>query len=162
MRLSVSKVTSAIALAFVMATSHGASSTASFQVTANVASSCTASASDLGFGTYDPLSVTPNSATSTVTVQCTLLSAYTVGLDAGIGAGATVATRRMSKGADTLDYSLYKDATHLVVWGDSGGDTVAGVGTGLAAPLTVYGQIPASQNVNTGAYADTVTVTVNY
>jgi spore coat protein U-like protein len=140
-----------------------ATSTTTFQVSANVASSCSASATNLAFGNYDPLAVLPTAGTSTVTVQCTLLTNYTIGLSAGTGAGATVTTRKMTKGADTLNYSLYQDAAHLLVWGNTlGTDTISGVGTGLAIPHTVYGRIPTAQNVNTGAYLDTITVTINY
>ncbi len=162
MRNRMSRLASALALAFSMSAGHATTTTTTFQVTATVSSSCSVSASDLAFGNYDPLAGSPTSATSTVTVQCTLLSAYTVGLSAGTGSGATVAVRKMTMGADTLNYSLYKDVTHLALWGDTGGDTVSGTGTGLAVPITVYSQIPAGQSVNTGAYADTVTVTVNY
>jgi spore coat protein U-like protein len=159
----ISKIVGVVALVISMQASHAAVATTTFLVTATVGSSCTATAADLDFGTYDPLSLIPATATTTVTVQCTLLSAYTLGLSAGTGSGATVAVRKMTKVADTLNYSLYQDATHLLVWGETiGTDTVAGVGTGLAIPHIVYGQIPAGQNVNTGIYNDTITVSVNY
>lgn len=150
-------------LALVLSTAQAASTSSNFQVTATVESGCTVSASNLDFGTYSPLWALPTSVTTTVTVQCTLLSAYNVGLNAGTGSGATVAVRKMTKGADTLDYSLYQDVAHLQVWGETvGTDTVAGVGTGLPIPHVVYGEIPALQNVNVGAYADTIIVSVNY
>jgi spore coat protein U-like protein len=160
-----SKLKAAIGIASIAATGivAAATSTSTFQVSANVANSCSASASDLAFGTYDPLAALPTDGISTVTVQCTLLTNYTIGLSAGAGAGASVATRKMTKGADTLNYSLYQDAAHLVVWGQTPGtDTVSGVGTGLAVPHIVYGRIPPTQNVNAGAYLDTITVSINY
>lgn len=159
----ISKIGAFIALALSLHSANAAVATTTFQVTATVGSACTVTAADLAFGAYNPLSPTPTTATTTVTVQCTLLSAYTIGLSAGTGSGATVAMRKMTKGADTLNYSLYQDVAHLLVWGETiGTNTVAGVGTGLAIPTTVYGQIPASQSVATGAYADTITVSVNY
>ncbi|PKO83430.1 MAG: spore coat protein [Betaproteobacteria bacterium HGW-Betaproteobacteria-11] len=145
-----------------MPSASAATATTTFPVTATVGSSCSVVAANLDFGTYDPLALLAATATTTVTVQCTLLTA-SIGLDAGTGAGATVATRKMTKAADTLAYSLYQDVAHLLVWGNTiGTDTVGGVGTGLAVPHTVYGQIPAGQNVNTGVYNDTITVSVDF
>ncbi|MGE5469555.1 MAG: spore coat U domain-containing protein [Bacteroidota bacterium] len=130
---------------------------------ATVVSSCNVSAANLNFGNYDPVSALPTDGSTTVTVTCALSSVYSVGLDQGTGTGASVAVRKMSKSGALLNYSLYQDATRLVVWGNTPGtDTLAGVGTGLAIPLLVYGRIPASQNVAPGAYADTITVSVNF
>lgn len=160
---SISKIGGLIALALSLHPANAAQTTTSFQVTATVGSACTVAAGDLAFGSYNPLSSSPTDATTTVTVQCTLLSAYTIGLNAGSGSSATVATRKMTKGADTLNYSLFQNAAHTLLWGETiGTDTVAGVGNGLAVPTTVYGEIPALQSVNVGAYADTILVSVNY
>lgn len=160
---SILKIGGIIALSLSLHAANAAVTTTTFPVTATVGSACSVAAANLDFGTYNPLSPSPTSATTTITIQCTLLSAYTIGLNAGTGSGATVAVRKMTKVADTLNYSLYQDAAHSLVWGETIGiDTVAGVGTGLATPTTVYGLIPASQSVNTGAYADTITVSVNY
>lgn len=137
--------------------------TTTFQVTATVTAACSVTATNLSFGSYDPSSATNNDATSTVTPTCTLLTAYNIGLNAGTGSGATVTTRKMTKGSDTLNYSLYRDAVRSQNWGDTvGTDTVSGTGTGLGVATIVYGRIPASQNVPTGSYADTITVTVTF
>jgi len=137
--------------------------TTTFQVTATVASNCIASATNLGFGTYDPLAASPAASTSQITVRCTLGTAYSIGLDAGIGSGATVTVRRMTQAAATLNYGLFQDSGHATVWGNTPGtDTVSGTGTGLSINHTVYGQVPAGQNVTTGGYADTITVSINY
>jgi spore coat protein U-like protein len=137
--------------------------TTTFQVTATVSANCIVSATALSFGTYDPLSASATTSTSTITVRCTLDTPYTVALDAGTGSGATVSARKMSKGADTLSYSLYQDGSYLSVWGQTAGtDTLGGTGTGSDIEHTVHGRIPAGQNVRTGAYADTITVSVDY
>ena len=154
---------SAVSLFFSIGVAAAATVTTTFQVDATVISSCSVSATNLGFGNYDSLAATPTDATSTVSVQCSLLTTYEIGLDAGVGSGATVTTRRMTLGADTLDYTLYQDSARTTVWGNTvSSDTVAGTGTGLSDPYTVYGRIPAGQIVNTGNYTDTVTVTVNF
>ena len=123
--------------------------TNTLSVSATVSAACTVSATNLAFGTYDPLTGTPNDSTSTVNVTCTLTTPYNVGLDAGLGTGATVATRKMTHSSDLLNYSLYQDAARTQVWGTTiGTNTATGTGTGLAQAFTVYGRIPAAQNVN--------------
>jgi spore coat protein U-like protein len=137
--------------------------TARFKVSATAVDSCVVSATDLSFGTYDPLRPTATEASSEVTVTCTVDSGYTVGLDAGLGAGATVTLRRLTGADATLDYSLYRDAGRALVWGNTAGsDTVAGTGTGTPAIHTVYGRIPPGQAVRRGMYVDIITVSVDY
>jgi spore coat protein U-like protein len=137
------------------------SATASFQVTAVVQANCTLSATPLAFGTYTGALT---NATSTLTISCTKNTAYNVGLSAGLATGATVTTRKMSgPGAALLAYSLFRDAGHTQNWGNTvGTNTQAGTGSGSAQPLTVYGQIPASQVAAPGSYTDTITATVTY
>lgn len=146
-----------------VSTVSAATATTTFQVDATVISGCNVSATNLSFGNYDPLSLLDQDGTSTITVQCSLGTTYDIGLDPGSGSGATVAARKMTKGADTLTYSLYRDLARLLVWGNTvDSDTHSGIGTGLSIPHVVYGRIPAGQNVNTGSYTDTVTVTVTF
>ena len=148
------------------ATAHAATATTTFQVTATVSAGCTISAANHDFGIYTPSSPTDNSnGTNVVTATCTLAVPYSIGLDIGIGAGATVATRKMTRvgGTEMLEYSLYQTADRLVVLGNTlAVDVITGVGTGLAIPHTVFGKITAGQNVPSGNYADTVTATINF
>lgn len=140
-----------------------ATASTSFAVTATVNASCSISANPLAFGGYDPFSASPNDALTTLSATCTATTPYTVGLNAGTGSGATVATRKMTSSSNTLNYSLYQDAARTTVWGSTiGTDTVAGTGIGTAQSLTVYGRIPASQNVPAGNYNDTIIVTITY
>lgn len=120
-------------------------------------------ASALAFGLYDPLSGSPDDASTTLLVHCTNGTPYLLSLDAGLGAGATVAVRKMTFGGDTINYSLYRDAARTQVWGETPSvDTVAGTGNGLVQSLTVYGRGFGGQNAAIGAYTDTVTVTVGW
>ncbi len=139
-----------------------ATTTTTFQVTATVASACSVSATNLSFGTYDPTSATAKDATSTVNVTCTLLAPYAVRLSGG-GAGDTAA-RVMDAGTSTdLGYQLYSNALRTTVWGNTASDDVNGTGLGLLpASHTVYGRIPAGQDVETGSYVDTITVSVDF
>jgi spore coat protein U-like protein len=140
-----------------------ATATTTFTVTANVTKVCTVAALPLSFGSYDPTSATPLDATTTVTLNCTVGTAYNVGLNAGTGTGATVAARKMTSGADTLTYSLYRDAGRTTIWGNTvGTDTTSGTFAIGQAALTVFGRVPAGQNVTAATYTDTITVTVTY
>lgn len=138
-----------------------------FQVTATVPAVCLASATAMAFGTYTQ-GAGDDLQTSAVNVRCTTGTAFTVGLNAGATAGATVTTRAMLNGTNQLAYQLFRDAGRTQNWGTTAGtDTVAGTGTGVAntVALTVYGRIvdsTANQNVPAGNYTDTVTVTVTY
>jgi spore coat protein U-like protein len=95
----------------------------------------------------------------TVSVACSPATSYSVGLSTGNG---SYSQRRLSSGSATLDYNLYTDASRSIVWGDgtSGSSTVGG--NGESVDHTVYGRIPAQQNVTAGNYGDTVIVTVTF
>ena len=149
----------------------GASITTTFTVSATVLKTCTTSATNLTFPNYTP-GTGGVASTSTVSVNCTNKTPFTIALDGG-NSGGTIAQRQMGDGAgDLLQYNLYSDANHTTLWGDgaTGGLTVAGTGAGMGAGKvqnsTVYGQVLDSAN-NQGAaaraaYQDTITVTVTY
>jgi spore coat protein U-like protein len=152
-------------LLLVIATANAATSTTTFQVTATVSSGCVISATNHDFGIYTPSSLADNiNGTNTVTATCTLAVPYEIGLDVGIGTGATAVSRKMTRtgGTEMLEYSLYQAADRLVVLGDTVGLTISGLGTGLAINHTVFGKIPAGQNVPAGNYVDTVTATITF
>jgi spore coat protein U-like protein len=141
--------------------------TAQFDVEITINAECliNATPADLDFGATGVIAA-DIPGTTTISVQCTTGTAYEVALDAGIGVGATVANRLMTgPGAATVTYSLYQDAGHTTVWGDTtggGGNTVTGTGNGAQQDLTVYGLVPAQTTPGAGDYTDTITVEVTY
>lgn len=153
---------------------RASTATAPFSVTSSVTSSCNApSVGALAFGTYDPLSGSALTATTTITITCTNTTPIvSVTLNAGTVAGTINARKMELNGTDatkTLSYNLYTSSgTSPSIWGDgTSGNVVNNVtgsaGTGSAQTLTVYGTIPASQtSVVPGSYSDTITVTINY
>jgi spore coat protein U-like protein len=153
----------AIALAATNGSAQAATATTSFQVQLTIEAQCLInSASTLSFGTQGVLSANVDQ-TSTIQVQCTDTTPYTIGLDAGTGAGATVATRKLTGGGSTINFSLYTNSGRSSVWGTTiGSDTVASTGTGAAQSFTVYGRIPAQTTPAPATYTDTITVTVTY
>jgi spore coat protein U-like protein len=132
-------------------------------------------ASGVNFGTYDPATGTAVTATGTITVACT--GNRTVTFELGPG-GGTILARRMTtaSGTDQLSYNLYLEASNTTIFGQTGiagssGVCTTGVnsqgcmgdnptGSDKLAQRTIYGLIPAGQNVGAGAYTDTITYTV--
>jgi len=150
------------------ATVRAATTTTTFQVSATVLKTCLVSASPLAFGNYTPGSGNVAGQT-TVNVNCTKNTAFTVALDKGTTAGGTIGQRLMASGANTLQYNLYTTNAYTTIFGDGtgGSSTQAGTGSGVATAnaLTVFGQLPdnaTNQAAVPGAYTDTITVTVTY
>jgi spore coat protein U-like protein len=142
-----------------------ATATTTFSVTASVTPTCTIAAAPMNFGASIPTPISSNvDSTTTVTATCSSGAAYQVALSAGIGAGATFASRRMTSGANVLSYSLYSDLARGSVWGNGTGGSVVvnNTGAGTAQTLTVYGRITSPQSVLTGTYSDTITVTITF
>jgi spore coat protein U-like protein len=134
-------------------------------VSATVTANCTVSTTSVAFGNVNAVSGSNYDATGTVSVTCTSGSGWSASASVGGGSGATFTTRRMTSGANTLNYTLYTDSGRNTVWGDGTGTTgtLSGTGNGAAQTLTVYGRVPSGQTtVPAGSYADTVSVTVTY
>lgn len=141
---------------------------------AGAAVTCSVSATGPAFGVYNPLSATPTYANSTVQVTCTLLSggATTVNLVSSYSTGSSgsFALRTMLSGANTLGYNLFYDAAYTQIRGNgTGGSQTGGATLNLSpgtptqsASGTIYGRIPAGQDVAAGSYADTIVVTITY
>ncbi len=133
--------------------------TSSMSVTATVGASCTISAGNLDFGNF---SGAQTDASASITVNCTSGASYTVDMDAGTGSGATTTTRKLTSGADTLDYTVYSDNARTSIWKTGGGNNVSGTGSGANQTLTAYGRMPANATPAAGSYTDSITVTINY
>ncbi|HYN46804.1 MAG TPA: spore coat U domain-containing protein [Allosphingosinicella sp.] len=132
---------------------------------ATVTANCTVSTSPIAFGNVDSTSASDVDAAGGLTITCTNGSGWTASADVGSGSGASYANRRMTSGANLLNYNIYTTAARVTVWGDGTGSTatIGGTGTGSAQAVTVYGRVPGGQtSVPIGSYADTVAVTVTY
>jgi len=139
--------------------------TTTMAVSATVSSNCLITNSPaLTFNAYTP-DLGAQDATATVDVKCSNTTPFNIGLNAGIGTGATITDRVMKSGSNTLTYQLFRNPGRTDNWGNTPGtDTLSGVGTGLNNTLsnTIYGRIPSQPDVVPGAYTDTVTLTVSY
>ncbi len=146
---------------------------------AYAATNCTVGASGVSFGIYDPLLGSADDSTGQVSVTCTATFPpivdtvnYTVSLSSG--SSGSYATRRMQSGSSVLNYNLYTTSARSAgqIWGDTTGGSANMSGsmtigfffwpTTHTDLLTIYGRIPAGQDVAAGTYADTIIVTVTF
>ena len=163
----VKSAMAAAALAFAIAavpnSAFASTTTATLNVSATVVNSCSVSANPLAFGSY---SGTALNVSTTVSVTCNTGDAYSVGLNAGTGTGATVTNRLMSLGGTpggaTVAYSLLTGSFTGTNWGNSSGTWVTGTGNGSAQSLTVYGVVAGGLYPTAGSYSDAITVTLTY
>jgi len=139
--------------------------------------SCNVTASDVAFGSIDPLAGSPVDVSANVQVNCSDLIFpildRTVGvciyLDAGSGGSDGTTWRHMLQGSEILPYNLYKDAARSQIWGSetafpsSGAQRIVITLTGLlpatgSATVTMYGRVPGTvADRPVGSYLSTFT-----
>lgn len=155
-----------IASALLAPTAASAASTNStLTVEADVVANCTVSAGSIDFPDVNPLSGTNVNGSGTFSITCTNGTTWSATAGIGSGTGASYTARKMSFGANTLNYNLYTSGTYGTVWGDGTASTAAlsGTGTGSAQSQTVYGRVPSGQTTAPpGGYSDSVSITVSY
>lgn len=128
---------------------------------------CTVSTVGVVFGTYDVFSGSVNTSTGTVTYNCKGVGGATITMFLSRGSANSFQPRQMVQaGGATLSYNLYLDATGAMIWGDgTGGSQEYGPvhpANNSSTPVTIFGQIPAGQDVTTGTYTDTIIATINF
>ena len=124
-RLAAGVCAAAVLAGFPFASPQAAVTTATFNVTADVETTCNVTAQNLNFGPYTGAEV---DSTTTITATCSTGTPYTIALSAGIAPGATVTTRKMTGevGGEFLAYSLFQDPARTANWGDTPGtDTLS-------------------------------------
>jgi spore coat protein U-like protein len=127
------------------------------------AMSCTVSSLGVALGSYDSILRNQQDSNGTLTYRCDDVSTDII-IQLSSGSSGSYFPRRMSQGPFRLSYNLYRDGARTLVWGDgSAGTTQLGPFTpasGIDTDVTVYGRIPANQNVHAGPFSDTIVVTV--
>ncbi len=123
---------------------------------------CTISTTPISFGSYNVFNSVATASTGSVSYWCTW--AWTISIYLGKGlAGTNLPSRQMANRADRLSYNLYLDAAHTRVWGDPSPSAYSANFVFFSgATLTVYGSIPAQQDVAIGSYSDNVTAMINF
>jgi spore coat protein U-like protein len=131
---------------------------------------CNVTATGVNFGAYDVFSSVPLDSTGSVSVSCDEVPppdpVVMIGTS-GTSGGYYPRMMRRSSGSGTLEYNLFTDSSMTAVWGDgtAGTSIVQLKNIKRQKPpveTTIYGRIPAGQNVASGAYADTLTVTITW
>lgn len=148
------------------------------------AATCSVSTTGLGFGVYDPLASTAATANGALTVTCSatknneLRNGFWGLLTLSTGSSGSYAARTLRTATDTLRYNLYADAAYSTVLGDGSGGSQAqmlcyrgsrrdpcggnGLNGGSPHNVTVYGQIPAGQDVGPGGFVDNLVATIAF
>ena len=151
------------ALLIAPAVANAATTTANFTARITIQGECiVATTNALDFGNAGVL-VNNIDETTTFQVQCTDTVPYAIGLGTGTGVGATTTLRKMTGGAETVDYRMFSDPARTVNWGNNfGTDTISNVGDGSPQTFIVYGRVIPQATPVSGTYTDTVQITVEY
>lgn len=129
------------------------------------AAGCTVSTSGVAFGNYSVFSFAPSNTTGTISYACTLpVTPPVIKLNRGLSSSFT--PRSMSTTGDSLQYNLFLDAACTTIWGDGTSGTsvysASAPADGQNYNVTIYGRIPARQNVRAGNYSDSIVVTIEF
>jgi spore coat protein U-like protein len=145
---------------------------------ARAGADCSITTTGTNFGAYDPFATLADDTTATITVTCTYVGPggatavnYSIAVSNGLY-GSSAATRSMGAGVAHLAYNVYLDAARAQILGTGVGSTVVatgslsvgpGVGNGTrTATHTFYGRASVAQDVEPGAYADSLVLTLTY
>jgi spore coat protein U-like protein len=136
--------------------------------------SCTVTAGSIAFGIYNPLTSTSDASSGTLRIDCsgkgTGSAQVTANLTLSAGLSTSYATRKMFSGVNSLNYNIYWSTAYSQIMGDGTGGSFGGSAGPFTVPAggtnsatgTMYGLIPALQDVAPGSYLDTIVVTVTY
>lgn len=138
---------------------------------ASAATACSLATGNMVFGSYDVFSPASLDTSSTLIVTCSRAGGpqhvdITIAIGPGTHGGSSASRTMKASSGDLLGYNLFRDAARTAIWGEVPG--LSTVTQMLAVPnhssaqatVTVFGRIPASQNVSQGSYSDSVVVTV--
>jgi spore coat protein U-like protein len=164
-------------LAFATGPVFAGSQTQSLTVNGSVTQSCTtlSSAQTLTFTAYDfqtNATAADTAGPVSYTTKCTKGSSVAFSVSGGSNYSHTSGTRAMKSQStsDYLNYGLFQDSGYSTAWAF---DSTSGAGTNgptlnptsdtQTLTLTIYGSIPAGQDVSVATdYTDSVTVAINY
>ena len=127
--------------------------------------SCTISVTSVAFGNYNVFTTSADDSTGTVTYRCNSTAAN-ISITLSDGSSTTYTPRTLRKGSEILQYNLYRNAARTTIWGNGTGGTSVYTDTNppnnTNVSVTIYGRIPALQDVSAGSYSDTVSAVINF
>jgi spore coat protein U-like protein len=125
---------------------------------------CTISTTAVSFGSYNVFAGSADDGTGQITYRCTGTPTPLLTIQLDKGGSPSFSPRQMRNGSETLNFNLYLDSTRTTIWGDGTGGTQvysqANPANGQSINLSVFGRIPAGQDVSAGTYSATVTATI--
>jgi spore coat protein U-like protein len=131
--------------------------------TARAAPSCHGfSVTNVAFGTYDPITLTPLDSQGSISYNCPPPLTATVSINRGSSSTYQPRTMIQAGVTDALQYNLYLDAAHTTVWGDGTEGTSTlflGSSPGGTQTIAIYARLFPNQDIPAGAYADSLIVT---
>jgi spore coat protein U-like protein len=135
--------------------------------TAEGAANCSISTVGVAFGSYDVFGTTILTSTGSVAINCVGIGSGTspVSVRLSTGNAGSFQPRHMFRGTEPLNYNLYLNAAGTQIWGDGTGGSVqfsTSVSNNRTVDTTIFGQIPAGQDVSVGSYIDTIIATINF
>jgi spore coat protein U-like protein len=127
-------------------------------------SACTVTTTAANFGNYNVFTTTTVNTTGTIRVTCSPRANIQIAIGASPNSGGfNPRSMKLTTGTDLLNYNLYTNSARTTIWGDgTSGTSVVIVNNVSNTTRTVYGRIPALQDVRAGSYSETLTVTVTY
>ena len=128
------------------------------------AADCSITTTGVNFGPYNVFDTAPVDSTGSVRYQCSgNTPSFTIAI--GLGSSPTFAMRTLRNGSEALNYNLYLDAARTSIWGEGTSGTAlftVANPSGKAVSLTIFGRIPAGQDVAAGSYSDSIVVTIQF
>jgi spore coat protein U-like protein len=116
----------------------------------------------MDFGTRTSLTKAIDASTN-FGIVCSKGLPFRIAVDGGLTGSTSPAHRRMTKGDESVDYGLYRDASRVMPWGSElDADTFSSTGNGITQTIPVYGRVHPQPTPSAGTYTDTVVVTVIY
>jgi spore coat protein U-like protein len=120
--------------------------------------------SDVGFGIYNAFDTLPNaSGVGSISIRCQGGGGYAYDVSLSSGQSHSFVSRLMKSGANSLNYNIFTSASRTVIWGDgTGGSSTQTAYKNSTTTLSLFGQIPAGQDVAIGTYTDNLIATVKF
>ncbi len=133
-----------------------ATRTNNLNVTASVQANCNITGvTDVSFGVYDPTVSTPLDADGAMTFRCTKNTSYKTYI---------TGTRQMVGGtfSDNLNFELYTDSGRTTVFPSDNSGSSQQAPNNSPINVTIYGRVPAEQDVSVDTYSRVLVATVEY
>ena len=128
---------------------------------------CQIAATSINFGKYDVFDITAVNGMGSITVSCDEAPTADVAISISESLySGDFYNRQMKNMGDgnLLNYNVYTDIAQTKIWGNGTGSSstqlIKNVTKNKAKMVTVYGSIPARQNISAGTYGDNLTVTI--